>query len=662
MSNGEMERIVPLLASIKNLRHVRFSADFTKDLPKNIGVLNLKKFGFIDNLSLLQNITFYDLAVENYYINYWDEKDKRSVVIPLDYYSDRVTLEEYDKAYLSSIFYNAQVLPYYAFQGLDETNLVKIDPKIKVDGQTAYSIFDTTNRSASAPLYFKTNPYVQGFSDKLKTVNLEEAYEHFSIDPQRDNVLITKKGYKVLMPSNAFMDENGESISQKVDIYFRYVYNIAEYVLSAIPSSYDSFNTSYALNNAQVAMLYASSKNIPLRLKRGYAIDVELNNSAGRSFLLSRDEPYWYSYDETEQTGLIRYKLTSQNDTFGFQQMVDFANINQRYYDPQYFYILDQKESKVKIPKTLSSRYNLQVDDWIYKPYEKGMTLNKGEFYLKSGKSLLGVRKIGFTDTLRRKQIYFVVYNKVDKKLFPELQVFKNYLFEYAGDEEKKTFTKTLLRGKKFNDIRIYYNQGDAEGIVELKHEEGYIQLPFRVVKANIKQGKAGKEMAKFFKCFLKYKAILEKRNDAQSIHVNTYNKRLNEQKEMLSNKQLLSLLQLGTFAWAALDTSSNYAQINVVVNDAQGIPLDIKKLAVIYNNPSQVNYFSDKAIKVNFAREFAMLATDFEGKMYYMTASQCKGLKSGEGSVVSINARLVTPQYYHWEFLCKAFGFSKVK
>lgn len=662
MDKNEMERLVPALSMIKKLRHVRFSADFTKDLPKNIGTLNLEKFGFIDNLSLLQNITFYDLAVENYYLNYWDETQKKSVIIPLDYFSDRVTLEDYDKSYLSSIFYNAQVLPYYAFQGLDNTNTVKITANSKVDGQTGYSVFDTTNRSMKAPLYFKTNPFVTSFSDKLKSVNSEGGYEHFTIDSKRDNVLITQRGYKVLIPGNAFVDDKDETVSRWIDIYFKYIYNSADFMLAAIPSDYDSFNNKFALNNAQVVMLYASEKNIPLKLKRGYAIDVELSSSNGRSFLLSTDEPYWYPYDETGQTGLVRYKLTPQNDTFDYQQMVDFADINQRYYDPQYFYILDKKESRVKVPKSLSTSYKLRPDDWVYQPYERGMTLNRGEFYLKPGKSLVGARKISFTDTLRRKQVYFTVYNKVDKKLFPELQVFKKYLFEYVGDEEKKTFTKTLLRGKKFNDFRIHYKQGNAQGIVELKYDEGYVQLPFVVVKTGTKQGKEAKEKEKFYKKFLKYSTILEKRNEAQKIHIQTYNKRINETKEDLGNKELLSLLELGTFAWATLDNSLQYSQINVVVNDAQGIPLDIKKLAIIYNNPSQVDYFTNKSIKVNFAKEFAMLATDFEGNMYYMTASQCKGLKSGEGSVVSINARLVTEQYYNWEFLYKAFGFAKLK
>ena len=83
------------------------------------------------------------------------------------------------------------------------------------------------------------------------------------------------------------------------------------------------------------------------------------------------------------------------------------------------------------------------------------MVREKNEFYLKPGKALIGARKISFKDTARRKTIFFRIYNKIDARLFPEIEYFKKYVFQYDGDEVRKTFTKKLLRGKKFHDFII---------------------------------------------------------------------------------------------------------------------------------------------------------------------------------------------------------------
>ena len=55
-------------------------------------------------------------------------------------------------------------------------------------------------------------------------------------------------------------------------------------------------------------MLYASSNNVPLKLKSGFAIDVEMPYVEKRQWQLSKDMPYWYPYNALEGGPLTRYK------------------------------------------------------------------------------------------------------------------------------------------------------------------------------------------------------------------------------------------------------------------------------------------------------------------------------------------------------------------
>ncbi len=656
LGKKELAEIVEMLPNVSNLEQLRISVDYSKDIPSNVAAIKgLKSFGFIDNLSFIINHTFYDLAVENYYINYWDAANQTSVMLPLDYYSDRVTLEEYDKTNISNIFYNGQVLPYFTIAPIAPPILKDIEIRTTTTIGTKFSIFDTIDRNEKAPPYFKTNPSVKVVSSKINP-----QAEYYQINPIIDNVIITENGFKILIPKGCLLLPDGNKSSNMVDVYFKYSNNIVDLALNGIPSQFDSFNDYFSLNNPQTITLYASENSVPLKVADNYAIDVEIEKKQQRSLKLDNAEPFWYPYDETGQNGLNRYKITPLNDTFGAQQLVDFADVRERYFNPDYFYVLDRNETKVKIPKTLKKNYANKPNAWLYQPFEKGMTLSKNEFYLKPGKALIGVRKISYNDSLRKEKVFFTIQNLISDKLFPELRYFAKYEFEYTGYELKKEFTKALLRGNKFFDVRIFYTQGENGGYVELKCEKGYIQLPFSILKSGTSAADESKQKAAFQKKYTKYETMLAKRYSLQQTHVKTYNAKANNEKEKVSNKTLFSIQQFGVYAAASIDTTAKYSQINLVINDAQGIPMDIDKIIIIYNQPQQADYFNNKAINVNFNKEFAVIAVNFAGDLYYATASQCKGLKSGEGSVVSLNTRLVSKELLNWSLLYKSLGFSK--
>jgi hypothetical protein len=650
----QLEEMVPKLSQVKKLETIRFSTDFTRDLPKNLSIIsNLKQLGMIDNLSLIQSQTFHDLAVEHHFINYWDPVKRKNIILPFDYYSDRVTLENYDFEYLSNLMGKGQILPYYAYQTPVKKAISK-KPQNQLYGVSRYSAFDTVDRSKKPSLYFALNQSIDPLKD-----DIDLGYEHFIINPTQNQILQTQKGYKLTIPANVLLTEKGEPCQGKVDIYFKLLENLAEMALMGIPTSYDSLNDTYRLMNPKMLLVYASCKNRKLKIKRGFAIDIEVPATVGRDWQLSDYNSFWYPYNFLDYGPVTRYKKDAFNDTQELQKLVDYTGFNERYYNPKYYYLLDEEDQRVKVGRSLKASYKITENSRIFRPYKKGMTLERGEFYLKPGKALIGVRRVSFKDTARKKQTYFRVYNKSDQKLFVELKAFKKYVFKYIGSESRRTFTKNLLRKKKFHDIRIHYQPGSNQGVVELKYAEGFVQLPFSVVDTKIKKS-AEKQRAKFLKRFLKYKSLLSRRKKFHQKHLVNYNLQVNNERPDIGVPRILPIIELGAYAIAEVDSLQATSNINLIVNDASGLPIDVQKIVVVYNEPKALEYFSNKSIKLNFSREFAILVTDYKGNIYYITASSCLSLKSGEGSVKSINARLLKPEMETPSVLLKNLGFKR--
>jgi hypothetical protein len=65
------------------------------------------------------------------------------------------------------------------------------------------------------------------------------AYQNFTVEPDSATVLTTPRGTKIRIPSNAFLDKDGNSVKGKVDITFREFYSPLDFYLAGIPMKYN---------------------------------------------------------------------------------------------------------------------------------------------------------------------------------------------------------------------------------------------------------------------------------------------------------------------------------------------------------------------------------------------------------------------------------------
>ncbi|HEY6143285.1 MAG TPA: hypothetical protein VIV55_07615 [Flavobacterium sp.] len=68
---------------------------------------------------------------------------------------------------------------------------------------------------------------------------LDIPYQNFTVTPDSATVLTTPRGTKIRIPSNAFLDKDGNVIKDKVDITFREFHTPLDFYLAGIPMTYD---------------------------------------------------------------------------------------------------------------------------------------------------------------------------------------------------------------------------------------------------------------------------------------------------------------------------------------------------------------------------------------------------------------------------------------
>ena len=108
--------------------------------------------------------------------------------------------------------------------------------------------------------------------------NLDIHFTNYSIDTQRDTVLIYETGSIINIPKNAFLDNEGNIITGKVDIEYREFSNAFDIYLGGIPMQYDSAGTNMIFETAGMLEINATSNNKPVYANPDNKINIDMNS------------------------------------------------------------------------------------------------------------------------------------------------------------------------------------------------------------------------------------------------------------------------------------------------------------------------------------------------------------------------------------------------
>jgi hypothetical protein len=124
---------------------------------------------------------------------------------------------------------------------------------------------------------------------------LDIPYQKFEIDPSQPNVLFSKMGAKINIPSDAFLDKDGNVIKGKVEVSFREFYNPLDFYLAGIPMNYNDNGVDKVLESGGMVELTAKSNKNELFVNPSSKIKVDM-----KSWTKSKD---FNLYDLDKTTG-----------------------------------------------------------------------------------------------------------------------------------------------------------------------------------------------------------------------------------------------------------------------------------------------------------------------------------------------------------------------
>jgi hypothetical protein len=105
---------------------------------------------------------------------------------------------------------------------------------------------------------------------------LDIPYQKFEIDPSQPNVLYSKMGAKINIPSDAFLDKDGNVIKDKVEVSFREFYNPLDFYLAGIPMNYNDNGIDKVLESGGMVELNAKLNENELYVNPSSKIKVDL--------------------------------------------------------------------------------------------------------------------------------------------------------------------------------------------------------------------------------------------------------------------------------------------------------------------------------------------------------------------------------------------------
>ena len=141
------------------------------------------------------------------------------------------------------------------------------------------------NYEAQQQAYFQSQPYINPpLNDVEKihefspntAVSPNAKFASYKVDASEGGSYKYADATRLIVPSDAFEDENGQLIEGDVNLYYREMHDYIDFFLSGIPMTYDSASLTYNLESAGMVEIYAEKDGRRVRMAKDKSIDIEL--------------------------------------------------------------------------------------------------------------------------------------------------------------------------------------------------------------------------------------------------------------------------------------------------------------------------------------------------------------------------------------------------
>lgn len=144
---------------------------------------------------------------------------------------------------------------------------------------------------------------------------LETKIRIFSVSATEASTINLPNGGSIEFPSNAFVDENGNSVNGKVDIEWQEYHSLTDIMLSGVPMKYDSAGVNHD---------FVSGGMFTIDAKQGdKQVDLADGKSATVNLASYNDTPCFNFYTLNEKTGDWSYETTKNGEPLNEEKAVE---------------------------------------------------------------------------------------------------------------------------------------------------------------------------------------------------------------------------------------------------------------------------------------------------------------------------------------------------
>jgi hypothetical protein len=225
-------------------------------------------------------------------------------------------------------------------------------------------------------------------------------YDSYTINAGKNETITHSTGSKITIPKGSMVDKNGTAVSGEVEIRYREFHDQVDILLSGIPMTYDSLNTTYTFESAGMVQIFGYQNGEEVYVNPNKPIKVEMQSRyEGTKYNL-------YELDTVQRNWVNKGKDKVESEK------------------------LKVKSGSVDIIANGVSSNDVEVKQ-TYKIKEQ-----KREELVAVQKE---VKKIEKTEPIKPKQVDDTKFHfdiEVDQREFPEIAVYQGMLFEVLPGEK----------------------------------------------------------------------------------------------------------------------------------------------------------------------------------------------------------------------------------
>jgi hypothetical protein len=107
-------------------------------------------------------------------------------------------------------------------------------------------------------------------------------YDSYTINANKNETITHSTGSKITIPKGSMVDKNGNAVNGEVEIRYREFHDQVDILLSGIPMTYDSLNTTYTFESAGMVQIFGYQNGEEVFVNPNKPIKVEMQSRLRR--------------------------------------------------------------------------------------------------------------------------------------------------------------------------------------------------------------------------------------------------------------------------------------------------------------------------------------------------------------------------------------------